>query len=128
MKGPRTTIWVYKFIQRFGISPLARHARWLVENEVDRNSALALIHELISVPVESFLVFDQLGVGQLRGVEVLVRKYQEIEEQVAKEEELCGTNPIARFYTGRPELPGGACICQGLQGWASKKPERRGIC
>ena len=68
---------------------------------------------------------DQLNVADLVGAEVSVRKYQEIEEEAVKEEELSGSHPTADFYRGRPKLSGGMCVCPELQEWASKKVERR---
>ncbi len=65
-----------------------------------------------------------MNLPALARVEVMLRKYQEIEEEIGKEEEdLSGSS--TGLYRGRPKICGGMCVSPELQEWGAKKLERR---
>ena len=74
LPGPRTAQWLVLAISRTGFSPIARHWWWrhimqcsIVDEGVDEHLTLCEM-------LENFGCFDQLNVGESRGIELVCRR------------------------------------------------------
>ena len=74
--GPRTTLWCCRFIAENDLSPKARHVRWRQMTGLNENDAGVSDHEFCLRLLETALTFDQLQVGELASLEIVMRKAQ----------------------------------------------------
>ena len=86
IRGPRTTLWLIRFIQTYGNGPLSRHTKLRLEAQPPAGNGLVAEHEMISEVLERAGVFDQLNVPGLSSFECLCRRYQAIEETLRPNE------------------------------------------
>ena len=72
--------WVCDYTTTHGGSFDGRHTKWLTEQRVDRDSACAVLHDLLGLTLELGLCFDQVDASNMASMEVVCRAYQLIEE------------------------------------------------
>ena len=77
--GPQTAVWVVRFMLEKAGSPTAWHAQWKANGRLDENEAWVSVHGSLCKTVEVMVCYDQLDVGALGGVELIVRHIQTIE-------------------------------------------------
>ena len=80
IEGPRSALWWIKSTRRLGLTPLARHSRWVAESGVAASDRSIYEHEVISHCVELASTVDQINIGSLACFEQLIRRLQLIEE------------------------------------------------
>ena len=80
MEGPRSCRWWLWATRRLGMTPIARHQRWVAESGVSIADRSIHEHEVISQVIETACTVDQLNVPSLLSFEHLVRRLQLIEE------------------------------------------------
>jgi len=119
LEGPRTSLWVIKFVARNGGSFQGRHTKWVSENRLERSDPLVQEHDTISEVMDWLCCVDQLDVSNLVGAESLLRKYQLIEEIKTTKEEP-GTEEHA-YFKGKIKTLHGACICPELSSWVAER-------
>lgn len=119
LEGPRTALWVIKFVSRHGGSFQGRHTKWVSENRLERSDPLVQDHDTISEVMGWLCCVDQLDVSNLVGAESLLRKYQLIEEIKTTREEP-GTEEHA-YFKGKMKTLHGACICPELTAWVADR-------
>ena len=113
IRGPRTALWLMRFIQTYGSGPLSRHTKWRSETHPPAGNALVAEHEMISEVLERASVFDQLDVPNLSSFECLCRRYQAIEETLRPNEPEAPIEGMEHFM-GRPRLSGGVAMSPDL--------------
>eukprot|EP00971_Amphidinium_carterae_P127855 2532530-Amphidinium_carterae.1 len=69
--------WLMKCISQHGGAPDGRQSRWAVEQKIEANSPVYIIHDMLGYAMELMVCWDQIDVS---GVEVLSRLYQLLEE------------------------------------------------
>ena len=77
--GPRTTEWVCRFIANGDGHPRGRHAHWRRDAGLGASDAGVAEHELAMKALEYAVEYDQVNVGELASMELMVRKAQLIE-------------------------------------------------
>ena len=113
IRGPRTALWLMRFIQTYGSGPLSRHTKWRSETHPPAGNALVAEHEMISEVLERASVFDQLDVPNLSSFECLCRRYQAIEETLRPNEREAPIEGMEHFM-GRIRLSGGVAMSPDL--------------
>ena len=118
IEGPRTMLWVLKYMRKYGGGPLARHTKWVHEFRLSGGDPHAYIHEVLSEVFELATCWDQLDVSNLASFERLARWYQDTEAQHRKEEPKGPSDP---FVSGLGRAGGGVCYCPALQVYVTEK-------
>ncbi|CAK0810486.1 unnamed protein product, partial [Prorocentrum cordatum] len=117
VRGPRTALWVLKFMEAHGGTPTGRHSRWLAETRSQGLEPGVDEHERACRTLERMVIYDQLNVANLASGEMLARAVQLQEERyrgrVAPAADSGSLD--ARVLLGTDQLRGNACVAPTLQ-------------
>ena len=80
LTGPSTAINVLKGLRDQNFTPTTFHDHWVRTSEIPTGNRSIYEHECLSRILESLVTIDQLNIGALQGVELLVRRMQVIRE------------------------------------------------
>ncbi|CAK0909748.1 unnamed protein product [Prorocentrum cordatum] len=131
--GPRTTLWLCKFIRDQGSVPRTRTEKWMRDAHVPDNDRVKHEHGSLMEILETALTYDQLDVSALASFEILSRRIQLLEEA-------CASNPKAPRFEGSEHFQGlgrkvaavapllTSRVALQLQGEAAIQKERRKGC
>ncbi|CAK0801976.1 unnamed protein product, partial [Prorocentrum cordatum] len=131
--GPRTTLWLCRFIRDQGSVPRTRTEKWMRDAHVPDNDRVRHEHGSLMEILETALTYDQLDVSAPASFEILSRRVQLLEEAYT-------SNPKAPRFDGSehfqglgrevaavaPQLTSHAAL--QLQGEAAIQKERRKGC
>jgi hypothetical protein len=120
LEGPRSAYWWLKSTRRLGMTPLARHQKWVHESGVTATDRSIHEHELLSQVIEAAATVDQLNVSSLVSFESLIRRLQFIEEAHA----ISPTAPsyeAAEHWMGSNRRKGGILINPALMKHVAEK-------
>ena len=76
VSGPRTVVWCAKFIAEVDGHPRARHQRWLHETQLTAADVMVSEHETALRALEMAMTYDQLQVGEIASLELVMRRAQ----------------------------------------------------
>ena len=79
LEGPRTALWVLRFISQHYGSPSARHSRFMSEGKLTYADVGCTQHQIRCQILHWAITYDQLEVAQLACLELLCRSLQLIE-------------------------------------------------
>ncbi|CAK0900570.1 unnamed protein product [Prorocentrum cordatum] len=128
--GPRTTLWLCKFIRDQGNVPRTRTEKWMRDARVPDNDRVKHEHGSLMEILETALTYDQLDVSALASFEILSRRIQLLEEAYT-------SNPKAPRFEGSEHFQGlgrkvaavapllTSHVALQLQGEAAIQKERR---
>ncbi|CAK0895237.1 unnamed protein product, partial [Prorocentrum cordatum] len=128
--GPRTTLWLCKFIRDQGSAPRTRTEKWMRDGHVPDNDRVKHEHGSLMEILETALTYDQLDVSALASFEILSRRIQLLEEAHT-------SNPKAPRFEGSEHFQGlgrkvaavapqlTSHVALQLQGEAAIQKERR---
>ncbi|CAK0825933.1 unnamed protein product, partial [Prorocentrum cordatum] len=131
--GPRTTLWLCKFIRDQGGVPRTRTEKWMRDAHVPDNDRVKHEHGSLMEILETALTYDQLDVSALASFEILSRRIQLLEEAYT-------SNPKAPRFEGSEHFQGlgrkvaavapllTSRVALQLQGEAAIQKERRKGC
>ena len=125
IRGPRTALWVVKFMGELVTTPTAYHSRWRSHMTLGIGDNLVAEHECLSRALEAFLSFDQLEVSNLAGIGLMVRRLQLFEEKYRYKIADPEASQDSHLYMGglagaRGEL----CICPLRSEWIAKQLQK----
>lgn len=80
LEGPPTAIDVLKSLVSRNLTPITDHERWIRNGEISKNDRSIYEMEVISKVVEAFVMTDQVNLPNLKGGELLLRRWQLIKE------------------------------------------------
>ena len=80
LEGPPTCIDVLKALASRNLTPITDHERWIRTNEISRSDRSIYEMEVISKVIEALTMVDQLNLPNLKGGELLLRRWQLIKE------------------------------------------------
>lgn len=80
LEGPPTAIDVLKSLVSRNPTPITDHERWIRNGEISRNDRSIYEMEVISKVIEAFVMTDQVNLPNLKGGELLLRRWQLIKE------------------------------------------------
>ena len=78
--GPRTTLWVLKWIMHRAGTPLNWHLQWVQLGKLNPADPIVLSHEFACRALESAVTYDQLDTGSLAAFEIIARQLQTCED------------------------------------------------
>ncbi|CAK0848746.1 unnamed protein product, partial [Prorocentrum cordatum] len=78
VRGPRTALWVLKFMEAHGGTPTGRHSRWLSETRLQGTEPGVDEHERACRTLERMVIYDQLNVANLASGEMLARSERDL--------------------------------------------------
>ena len=81
IRGPRTVMWVLRFIEQNGGTPMSRHMRFRTEARLTASDVGVDEHERSCRMLEQMIIYDQLMVTNLACAESLCRVIQVQEER-----------------------------------------------
>ncbi|CAK0837444.1 unnamed protein product, partial [Prorocentrum cordatum] len=128
--GPRTTLWLCRFIRDQGSVPRTRTEKWMRDAHVPDNDRVRHEHGSLMEILETALTYDQLDVSALASFEILSRRVQLLEEAYT-------SNPKAPRFDGSEHFQGlgrkvaavapqlTSHVALQLQGEAAIQKERR---
>lgn len=79
VEGPRTALWVVRFIAQHYESPVGRHSRFMADGRLTYGDVGCTQHQVGCQILHEAVTYDQLEVGQLAAFELLCRSLQLIE-------------------------------------------------
>ncbi|CAK0908097.1 unnamed protein product, partial [Prorocentrum cordatum] len=117
VRGPRTALWVLKFMEAHGGTSLVRHSRWLSETRLQGHEPGVDEHERACRTLERMVIYDQLNVANLASGEMLARSVQLQEERYRDRVAPAADSGSldARVLLGTDQLRGNACVAPMLQ-------------
>ena len=74
--GPRTVLWVLRFIAMHFGTPMVRHSRFLAEGRLTYQDVGVSEHFSVMQMLEAAVCMDQLQVGELQSMEIMCRRGQ----------------------------------------------------
>ena len=80
LDGPATTLDVLKSLVSRNLTFITDHERWVRREEISKNDRSIYEMEVIAKVVEAFVMTDQLNLPNLKGGELLLRRWQLIKE------------------------------------------------
>ena len=80
LEGPAPTLDVLKSLVGRNLTPITDHERWVRNSEISRNDRSIYEMEVISKVVEALIMTDQVNLPNLKGGELLLRRWQLIKE------------------------------------------------
>ena len=72
--GPRTTMWVCRFIRDHDIAPRSRHTKWKAETGLTSSDQAVADHEFCLRLLQTAVLYDQLNVSELACFELVSRR------------------------------------------------------
>ncbi|CAK0911882.1 unnamed protein product, partial [Prorocentrum cordatum] len=117
VRGPRTALWVLKFMEAHGGTPTGRHSRWLSETRLQGTEPGVDEHERACRTLERMVIYDQLNVANLASGEMLARSVQLQEERYRDRVAPAADSGSldAHVLLGTDQLRGNACVAPMLQ-------------
>ncbi|CAK0841610.1 unnamed protein product [Prorocentrum cordatum] len=76
VRGPRTALWVLRYIIEHGGTPTGMHSRWRSEARLQEHEPGVQEHERSCQALEELICYDQCNGANLAAVELLVRNIQ----------------------------------------------------
>ena len=129
--GPRTALWVLRFMLEHGGTPRGWHARWKADGKLQPHDSGVAIHEACCLMLESAVCFDQLNAPNLATIELMVRQIQIVEEKwkerFAGAQDLGDVDSNLHLYMGLGAGVGSRaalCICPALSEHISKELQK----
>ena len=80
LDGPPSSLAVLKAMVDRGLTPVTDHEHWVRTNELPRGDRSVYEMEVITRVLESLVMVDQLNLPNLKGCELLLRRWQLIRE------------------------------------------------
>ena len=80
LQGPATTLDVLKGLSSRNLTPITDHERWIRSQEITRNDRSIYEMEVLSRVIEALVMVDQVNLPNLKGGELLLRRWQLIKE------------------------------------------------
>ena len=121
LEGPRTTLWVCRFMVDNGGSPLARHGRWRSEARLTNSDGGVGEHERCCRALEIMACWDQMNLPDLAVAEMLARSVQLQEERwrdrLAGDDYASGLD--SHLFYGTSSVRGNVCVSPALQQFVS---------
>ena len=124
VRGPRTALWVLRYIVDHGGTPTGMHSRWRSEARLQEHEPGVQEHERSCRALEELLCFDQCNGANLAAVELLVRTIQ-VQQERYRDRSAGGPasggpdSVDTHLFMGSELTRGGVCVCPLLQEWAS---------
>ncbi|CAK0904820.1 unnamed protein product, partial [Prorocentrum cordatum] len=81
VRGPRTALWVLRYIVDHGGTPTGMHSRWRSEARLQEHEPGVQEHERSCRALEELICYDQCNGANLAAVELLVRNIQVQQER-----------------------------------------------
>ena len=78
VKGPRTVLWVLRFMKENGGTPLGRHARFKTDAGLKPDDAGVVMHASLCKILQVACTSDQLDASNLGSMELVCRELQMI--------------------------------------------------
>jgi hypothetical protein len=80
LEGPATSLDVLKSLASRSLTLITDHERWIRNSEISKNDRSIYEMEVIAKVLEAFIMTDQLNLPNLKGGELLLRRWQLIKE------------------------------------------------
>eukprot|EP00439_Symbiodinium_sp_Y106_P030600 s4760_g3.t1 len=80
LDGPASALEVLKGMVQRGLTPVTDHEHWMRTSEASRSDRSVYEMEVITRTLEAFCIIDQLNIPNLKGCELLLRRWQLIRE------------------------------------------------
>ncbi|CAK0884122.1 unnamed protein product, partial [Prorocentrum cordatum] len=114
IRGPRTVLWVLKFMEQNGGRPMGRHMRFRTEAKLSSSDVVVDEHERACRMLEQMVFYDQLMVTNLACAESLCRVIQ-VQEERYRDRLAGGSDSVAdnHLYMGTDMIRG--CVCVSPQ-------------
>ena len=80
LSGPASALGVLKNMVDRGLTPVTDHEHWMRTHEIAKGDRSVYEMEVITRVMEAFIMTDQLNVPNLKGCELLMRRWQLIRE------------------------------------------------
>jgi hypothetical protein len=129
IKGPKTLMWLLRYMAENGGGPNAFHLRWLTEVRLDYNAAGTSEHAHLCRVLEVLISYDQVDVCRLASLELLGRKIQMVHEKwrhklpslsvISTDAAKKGTSmdDDSHLLLGTSETRGNVGVAPALQDW-----------
>ena len=118
VQGPRTTLWVCRFLVENGGSPMARHSRWRSEGQLLASEGGVGEHERCCRLLEQMACWDQLNLPDLASAELVARSLQ-MQEERHRDRLLSAEDGDSHLFYGTSAVRGNLCVCPALQAHVS---------
>lgn len=126
VRGPRTTLWVLRFMSEQGTTPRGWHKKWRTEMRLQLSDQGVSLHELACEFLEHLVCFDQTNAPNLAAAEAAARQLQLVEERW-RERAIGSTDGLDHqdiaVFAGRATR-GNLCICPSLQEWVAAELQK----
>eukprot|EP00971_Amphidinium_carterae_P169288 3354109-Amphidinium_carterae.1 len=124
MEGEMSCLWYLEKIVATGLDPVARHRAWVTDSGIPSGDRSVYEHQMISLVLQTAATRDQLNMGALISMEMLVRRAMLIESAHSHSP----GNPDYSHgsdFMGLGEQRGGALVNPGLLKLAASKATER---
>ena len=123
VKGPRTVLWVLRFMKENGGTPIGRHARFKTDAGLKPDDAGVVMHASLCKILQIAATSDQLDASNLGSMELVCREVQMIEENYAsrlnsKSGQLSEEHHL---FTATRQSQGNVCMCPALREWMAEE-------
>ena len=89
LEGPPTTLKVLKSLASRSLTPVTDHERWIRSSEISKSDRSIYEMEVLARVIEAFVMVDQVNLPNLKGGQLLLRRWQLIKEA----HRICPTQP-----------------------------------
>ena len=121
--GPRTVLWVCKFMVQKSGTPLSWHQQWKMLGKLGDAEHLVMSHEFACRALEVGVCYDQVNIACLASYEILARQIQTVEDLLSHKFEDASTSTDISLMSGvssRSVL----CISPELKAWIAAETSR----
>ena len=116
-------MWVLKWIQRRGTTPLGWHSQWKASGRLQDHEANVQQHESACRVLETSLCYDQINIATLASFELISRQLQIAEERLSHRFEDPSSDLVQEDYflmSGAPHKSH-LCVSPELRAWIAKE-------
>ena len=129
MQGPRTLKWVLAFMLENGPSAMGWHHKWKADCKLQDSDAGVDAHETYCRVLQTMASYDQLDLGNLAGVELMVRQLQLVEER--HKDRLGGSSGKdsldEKYLFAGSAHRNNLCVCPKLQEWVGEEMRKESL-
>lgn len=126
VRGPRTTLWVLRFMSEQGTTPRGWHQKWRTEMRLQLSDQGVSLHKLSCEFLEHLVCFDQTNAPNLAAAEAASRQLQLVEERW-RERAIGSSDGLDHqdiaVFSGRATR-GNLCICLALEEWVAAELQK----
>ena len=123
--GPKTTMWVLKWMVSRGGTPLQWHSTWKANGRLQDSDATVLHHEAYCRVLETSLCYDQYNAAASAALELVCRQIQIAEDKLSHRFEDVSSDHHSDYYLmSGAQSKSQLCISPELKAWISSEVQK----